>query len=69
MAEYLFNALGTGISKDNAGIWLHDCEGISGMFEKFALETVPSIYLLDKDNRIIAKDISPFTVESLLSGF
>lgn len=69
MAEYLFNALGTGISKDNAGIWLHDCEGISGMFEKFSLETVPSIYLLDKDNRIIAKDISPFTLKGLLPGF
>ncbi len=43
---------------------LWDKEGILG--EKYDIENVPSIYLLDEDNTIIAKDIDPKDLDSLL---
>ncbi len=45
-------------------IW--DKSGKSGIFNKYNLTGVPSIYLLDSEKRTIAKDITPFTLEDLL---
>ena len=47
-------------------IWLHDTDRESEMFDKYDLSSVPTIYLLDKDKKIIAKDINTITLEKLL---
>ncbi len=44
-------------------IW--DKNGKSGMYDKYNLTGVPSIYLLDGEKRAIAKDITPFTLEDI----
>ena len=48
--------------------WMNLCdknpaEGIGRLYD---IETVPSLYLLDKDNVIIAKDITPETLQKIL---
>lgn len=50
--------------------WHHlaDPEGTSGMFERYNLSGVPALYLLDEEMRVLAKDISPLTLEKLLKA-
>lgn len=36
------------------------------MYESYDLSAVPAIYLLDKQNRVVAKDLNPVTLEGLL---
>ena len=48
-------------------IELSDTEQTSGMFSKYNLSTVPSIYVLDRDKTVIAKDITPLTLKALFS--
>lgn len=45
-------------------LWDKDGEGY--LKDKYDLENVPGIYLLDKDNIVIAKDITPKTLQQLL---
>ncbi len=48
--------------------WLNfwDKNGTSGMYDKYNLSVVPSIYLLDKEKTIIAKEISPIVLKELI---
>ena len=36
------------------------------MYESYDLSALPAIYLLDKQNRVVAKDLNPSTLEGLL---
>ena len=45
---------------------LWDKDGDGGLRNLYDVENVPSIYLLDKDNTVIAKDITPETLQQLL---
>lgn len=47
---------------------LADLNGTSGMFQTYNLSAVPSLYLLDADKRVIAKDIPPHTLEEILNA-
>ena len=47
---------------------LADLNGNSGMFQTYNLSAVPVLYLLDDEKRVIAKDISPFTLEEILNA-
>jgi hypothetical protein len=45
---------------------LWDKDGNGGLRNLYDAESVPSIYLLDKNNTVIAKDITPETLQLLL---
>jgi|LAHS01.1.fsa_nt_gb peroxiredoxin len=45
---------------------LWDKNGDGGLRNLYDVESVPGIYLLDKDNTVIAKDITPDTLQQLL---
>jgi peroxiredoxin len=45
---------------------LWDKDGDGGLRNLYDVENVPGIYLLDKDNTVIAKDITPETLQKLL---
>lgn len=46
---------------------LYDKEGKGGLKEKYDLENIPQIYILDKDNTVIAKDIEAKDIEAIIS--
>lgn len=50
-----------------SGLQLQDCEMKSGMYTKFNLESVPAIYITDPDNIVVAKEIGPATLSSVLA--
>lgn len=45
---------------------LYDKEQLGGLAEKYDISSVPHIYILDKDNRVIAKDISAEDLATIL---
>lgn len=49
-------------------VYLHDADGQAGLHSAYDIEIVPKLYLLDRKKRIIAKELDPATLESLLQG-
>lgn len=47
-------------------LWLRRGEEEEEMYQKYDLSYVPALYLLDKDMRIIAKNINPKTLKQLI---
>lgn len=75
--EIEFMAVYTGKERDkwlqyiieNKLEWINVWNGQSGadnVYDKYNLESLPSIYLLDKENRVIAREISPDALKLLL---
>ncbi|MBR5249715.1 MAG: redoxin domain-containing protein [Bacteroidales bacterium] len=47
---------------------LADLNGNSRLFERYDLSAVPTLYLLDEEKRVIAKDITPFALEEIINA-